>query len=328
ANCFCCNSHHNDLVTIYTEAESDGFRLDSYEAWIGLYRYQGLSSSRPWYWSHGGNYSYYETKWAHYESQYSGDCAHVSYSNKRVYGSDCRTYYFFICHEYHGLNLEHLRYKFIPQSKTWSEAQQYCRDKYDDLAYITYFAPVEEEDFPVWIGLHRDGETWKWSTGMSNYEKWTSGEPGEDNDCVTISSLSKNMDTRNCSDRFPFICIKDNLLLVKENKTWEEALDHCRGLTPPTHYTRYDLVSVQLGAEYDYVMRKIMEADTEEVWTGLRFLAGHWLWVNGADMMYPDLPLCPVDFQHCGSMSKNNNTEGFQTRDCTETRNFLCYRKN
>uniref|UniRef100_A0A3Q1GS00 C-type lectin domain-containing protein n=1 Tax=Acanthochromis polyacanthus TaxID=80966 RepID=A0A3Q1GS00_9TELE len=219
-----------------------------------------MTSSCTWHWSNGKRYHKDDTKWGHNDSRNRGDCAHVSYSHKMVYVSDCSTYYFFIC------QYQPSKYKFIAQSKTWYEAQEYCEDKYDDLAYMTdpIYRAVEEEDFPVWIGLHRDGETFKWSKGLSDYEKWAPGEPGDDN-CVAISSISKNMNTRNCSDRFPFICIKDNLLLVKENKTWEEALDHCRGLTPSTHYTRYDLVSVQLGEEYDYVMQKIMEADTEEV---------------------------------------------------------------
>ncbi|XP_039652092.1 struthiocalcin-1-like [Perca fluviatilis] len=112
---------------------------------------------------------------------------------------------------------------------------------------------------------------------------------------------------------------------IKENKTWEEALEHCRALSSTSQPTlRYELVSVQPGEDQDYVMNRVMEAETEEVWAGLRFLAGEWLWVNGASMLYSDLPLCPPLVQHCGALSKNN-TGSMETKDCSEKRNFLCY---
>nr|XP_008295546.1 PREDICTED: uncharacterized protein LOC103368830 [Stegastes partitus] len=149
-----CRRHRTDLATIYTNSDRDRLDMDSYNAWIGLYR-------KP-----------------------------VSKKKKK----------------------DDYEYTFIPQSKTWSEGQQYCQTEYNDLARVTYStsgsAVNEERDFPVW--------------------------------------------------------------------------------------------------------------------TGLRFLAGHWLWVNGADMKLSDLPLCPVNWQYCGSLSKNN-TGGPLARDCTETKNFLCY---
>ncbi|TDH17435.1 hypothetical protein EPR50_G00008210 [Perca flavescens] len=133
------------------------------------------------------------------------------------------------------------------------------------------------------------------------------------------------MATQNCSARFPFVCFGDNLVLVKENKTWEEALEHCRALSSTSQSNlRYELVSVQPGEDQHYVMNRVMEADTDEVWAGLRFLAGEWLWVNGASMLYSDLPLCPPLVQHCGALSKNN-TGSVETKDCSEKRNFLCY---
>lgn len=116
------------------------------------------------------------------------------------------------------------------------------------------------------------GQTWKWSAGFSNYTNWAPDEPDNSKNCVSISSLSKNMTTQDCSSRFPFLCYRtgqdnlvleeeNNLVLVEENKTWEEALEHCRALSPPTSY---DLVSIQ-AEDYDYVMKKLVEANAEEV---------------------------------------------------------------
>ncbi|XP_026234422.1 E-selectin-like [Anabas testudineus] len=131
------------------------------------------------------------------------------------------------------------------------------------------------------------------------------------------------MITQSCSARYPFICFTDNLVLVKENKTWEEALEYCKALTSPT-YSPYQLVSVQPGDDFSYMWNRVMEADTDEVWTGLRFLAGNWMWINGADMLFSDLPLCPLNGQNCGAFSKND-TDSLETRDCLEKKNFLCY---
>lgn len=74
------------------------------------------------------------------------------------------------------------------------------------------------------------------------------------------------MATQNCSARFPFVCFRDNLVLVKENKTWEEALEHCRALKSPHHVSiLYDLISVQPGEDHNYMMNKVTEANTEKV---------------------------------------------------------------
>ncbi|KAI3376870.1 hypothetical protein L3Q82_000122 [Scortum barcoo] len=182
---------------------------------------------------------------------------------RRFYGTSCEEINFFICHKPNGIFLDYI---FIPEPKTWSEAQQYCRANYNDLATIRGDYEMDKavisQDFPVWTGLHRDGETWKWSTGVSEYRDWASNEPGSNGDCVSILSVHKKMATQNCSALFPFICISDNLVLVKENKTWEEALEHCRNLEP-THSV-YDLVSVE-PVDHEYMIQKIMEANTEKV---------------------------------------------------------------
>ncbi|CAG12483.1 unnamed protein product [Tetraodon nigroviridis] len=65
-------------------------------------------------------------------------------------------------------------------------------------------------------------------------------------------------------------------------------------------------------------------ACTEKVWTGLRFLAGDWLWVNKATLRYSELPPCPQQGQQCGALAKKD-TGSVEGTDCLLKLNFLCY---
>uniref|UniRef100_A0A672Y873 C-type lectin domain-containing protein n=2 Tax=Sphaeramia orbicularis TaxID=375764 RepID=A0A672Y873_9TELE len=211
---------------------------------------------------------------------------------------------------------------------TWSEATEHCTPHREDLwTDHVGSTSVRVANFPVWIGLYREGETWSWSTAETEYRHWDDEEPSAGN-CVTIASLTKKMSTKNCSSLYPFTCFSDNLILVKENKTWEEALEHCRSfwMYPYNHYYIHSgLVSVQPGEDHAYMRLRVREATTEKVWVGLRFLVDQWRWVNGVDMLFSDLPECPVEQQRCGALSANSNSSTLEPMDCLETNNFLCY---
>ncbi|CAL8382142.1 unnamed protein product [Arctogadus glacialis] len=87
---------------------------------------------------------------------------------------------------------------------------------------------------------------WNTSAGKpTNYEDWAEGQPTADGDCVGISNKDKKMTILDCDSKWPFYCFQDNLVLLKEDKTWEEALEHCRAmdLTDPNNH-RNDLISI------------------------------------------------------------------------------------
>ncbi|CAM4486144.1 unnamed protein product [Leuciscus chuanchicus] len=86
-----------------------------------------------------------------------------------------------------------------------------------------------------------------------------------------------------------------NLILVQEKKTWEEALEYCR--------FRY----VDLAYLDSKVIPNLSNAQTESVWTGLRFLDGKWFWVSKKNVETNiDLPSCPREPYRCGAHNSQN----------------------
>ncbi|XP_008289409.1 snaclec alboaggregin-B subunit alpha-like [Stegastes partitus] len=136
-----------------------------------------------------------------------------------------------------------------------------------------------------------------------------------------------------CGAGRSFMCSDEKLILVKESKTWEEALEHCRSLeildpnvaTAPYRNYRYDLATLISQDDHTKAREKAQEADSQSVWTGLRHLAGQWMWVSGEPVTYETILTCPQS-KACGVMPKEGN-ETFSIRECHQRRNFLCSRR-
>uniref|UniRef100_A0A3P9IBD1 C-type lectin domain-containing protein n=1 Tax=Oryzias latipes TaxID=8090 RepID=A0A3P9IBD1_ORYLA len=116
-----------------------------------------------------------------------------------------------------------------------------------------------------------------------------------------------------------FFCL--NLIVVQEEKTWEEALEHCRE-------NHDDLTSLLSETENRLARREIQNSTvTQRVWVGLRFLGDTWRWVNGDPLKFqawnqtgdPDQQ-SPVQ-KRCGALSKQGEWEN---QDCQEKLNFIC----
>ncbi|XP_041833577.1 C-type mannose receptor 2-like [Melanotaenia boesemani] len=222
--------------------------------------------------------------------------------------------------------------------KTWNEAQSFCRKNHTDLVTIRN----EDENQLIandksWIGLYREDENspWKWSSSGENatYFKWGHNEPNNPETELCVVRWDKD-DWKNddCSKKNNFLCYGDNLVLVMENKTWEEALDHCRSLggedseNPDSVSWKpsYDLATLMTEDDHDYAREEAQQATTDEVWTGLHFLGDGWLWVGGEPVQYQDIPSCLA--YGCGVLEKNSNTS-FGLRACSQRRNFFCYKR-
>lgn len=206
----------------------------------------------------------------------------------------------------------------------WSSAQKYCRTKYVDLATITtdrenqrlMDTAAELNIARMWIGLKRtepDSNEWQWSDGgATNFFKWGPNQPdngGGSEDCVMMFTTGWN--DLNCASDLSFYC-SWKPVLVKEKKTWQEALEYCR-----KYHTNLagPVFSEQLS---------LPENATVSVWTGLHFMNGQWVCVSGAPKWnLVLLPSCPDPRFRCGSL--NTITRVWENRDCSENLYFLCY---
>ncbi|KAL3066009.1 hypothetical protein OYC64_016031 [Pagothenia borchgrevinki] len=230
----------------------------------------------------------------------------------------------------------------VPLRMNWSSAQEYCREHYTDLATIRDekdIDAIQSISYPChwnnhcWIGLLRDTtnqDEWNWSDGDEStfIRRFEYHDPNVNHDCGALSTYMLIDDF--CNEQHSFVCHDDDLILVKENKTWEDALEHCRNLdidpsVSDTYLNHvYDLAHMDFGGENSLARRKVQDSETAEVWIGLRFLAGRWLWVNGTPLQ-KQLNACPEPKRRCGTMSKTGVMHPLM--DCLERRNFFCSKK-
>ena len=108
------------------------------------------------------------------------------------------------------------------------------------------------------------GADWEWNNGRADYKNWEEGKPTVDGDCVGLSNTENNMANLDCDTLWPFYCYSDNLVLVKEDKTWEEALEHCRAMDSADPL-RNDLISLSGPSDLHTVWSRVNEATTNEV---------------------------------------------------------------
>ncbi|XP_047659622.1 macrophage mannose receptor 1-like [Tachysurus fulvidraco] len=177
------------------------------------------------------------------------------------------------------------KYVYISDKKSWYDAQTYCREKYTDLVSVRNQTENDEirsvvnisDSTDVWIGLFND--SWYWSDrSNSTFRYWRSDKPSGSLICAAVSESEQRYWTDvNCTEKLPFICHENKVILIKEKLTWWEALTYCR-----SHH--HDLVSVRTEEMQLWVKEVTQNASTEHVWLGLRHDCAQrvWFWVVGS----------------------------------------------
>ncbi|KAK7168565.1 hypothetical protein R3I93_004782 [Phoxinus phoxinus] len=226
-----------------------------------------------------------------------------------------------------GLIKQHF---FVNEDKNWDDALKHCRFFFHDLSTFTTESEVQQfledavgQTSNAWVGLHKESGVWKWTEGEKATQiSWDSlNLPGLNENCAFLHKSTKKLHDENCDAILQLFCVNiSKFVLVRQEESWEGALEYCR-----QHYN--DLASLSSENRRNSALRKITQADTGYVWTGLRFLAGEWRWVNGDDLDFTawsqtGLPRCPARNLRCGALDKQ--TRVWTHRDCEEKLNFFC----
>ncbi|XP_053085634.1 macrophage mannose receptor 1-like [Pangasianodon hypophthalmus] len=222
------------------------------------------------------------------------------------------------------------RHILIKETKTWYDAQTYCREKHIDLVSVRNKTENEEiwrviQNETVWIGLFNN--SWKWSDqSNSSFRYWSSDKPSGCLNCTAVSVSEQHYwSDVNCKEKLPFICHENKLILIKENLTWKEALRYCRN-----HH--YDLVSVRTEEMQLWVKEVARNASTEHVWLGLRHTCalGFWYWVTGEMICYQDwAPGNGTGFEDCSNEERTGAVQSGGEQQWISlpqsyTLNFIC----
>ncbi|KAK2817799.1 hypothetical protein Q7C36_021732 [Tachysurus vachellii] len=269
-------------------------------------------------------------------------CVTCNKDNTLWNDNKCKTLYPFVCYKEKKTN--NIKYELIKDKKSWYDAQTYCRENYIDLVSVRNQTendeikkvaqhlkceasqqPTKDCEENIWIGLFND--SWNWSDQRnSTFRYWSSDKPSGSLNCSAVSESEQRYWTDvNCTEKLPFICHENKLILIKENKTWKEALIYCRN-----HH--HDLVSVRSEEMQLWVKEVTQNASTEHVWLGLRHTCalGFWYWVNGEMICYQNwAPGNGTGLEDC---SHEERTGAVQSRGDqkwislpqSQTLNFIC----
>ncbi|XP_016522171.1 C-type mannose receptor 2-like [Poecilia formosa] len=298
------------------------------EAWIGLYNQ--TEGDRRQYWSLPGvEFDDNETIWNPGEPNVCGkreNCGLLVNTSTWGYAS-CSIQRYFLC--YNDTNTTH-KYHLIKEKKSWQEAQSYCREKHTDLISGTKQLQDEEVEKVMksthrkpFIGLFRD--TWRWSDGSNfSFRHWNKNfknvEHNRDQCVMAVPRDKGRWKNESCNDKKPFICYDDKVILIKENKTWEDALTYCRD-----HH--HDLVTITNMEDQRWIQEKVKNASTDYVWIGLHYAWSlhFWFWVSDEVVSYENWASCPKmdDCDVSGAMETRGGHKWLEKKD-SETFNFIC----
>ncbi|XP_047192056.1 macrophage mannose receptor 1 isoform X2 [Scophthalmus maximus] len=319
-----CRTNHTDLAILFNGPDEKRLRqsagnMDEPEAWIGLYHHQ--PSTRQWHWSlPEETFHEDDTRWDTDEPNGGGqqeNCVIITRDKKWIDLKCDKKNEFVCCDGKQNCSIVH-------EEKKWREAQIHCREKNRDLIsgikQLEEFT-VTESQKKMWIGLFRD--KWRWSSGNRfNFRNWESDQDETEGEkCASIQLTGlKKWKSADCGETKPFFCYDDGMILIRENKTWEDAWIYCR-----ENYE--DLVSITDARQLELIAARAKMADTDHVWLGLRYSCtlDLWFWVTGERFSYNRFD-SNQESNRCNAaiaMEMGGGHMWFQ-RDDDEKLNFIC----
>ncbi|CAB1345908.1 unnamed protein product, partial [Coregonus sp. 'balchen'] len=225
------------------------------------------------------------------------------------------------------------KYSLVPEMKNWTEAQEYCRQRFTNLSIIQ-----TEEDWraikstlgnfngDVWIGLHREkpdpNEKWKWSDGEDfMFFNWRIGfgDHTKGHDCVL--SISSHWEPVPCESPRQYMCQRVHhgngttekvYELMTGPKDQKDAVTDCRTIQGR------ELASICNQKEqeaFDEVAKQ------EQIWIGLKNENNTWNWSSGEPFQEWDNSM---GGGNCVKLNSENDRK-WQRENCSTQKAFLCY---
>ncbi|KAI4893874.1 hypothetical protein NFI96_009813, partial [Prochilodus magdalenae] len=368
-----CREKHLDLVSVHSEeiqlwVKEVAQKASTKHVWLGL---RHTCAQSLWYWVSGFSICY--QNWAPGYGTGGEDCVSVERTGAVQSGGKqqwvslpedqelnfiCTTYEemdqnwvslsFFFLSAVCGVSA-HVPYRYVvvSESKTWTEAQNYCRQNYTDLATINTMEEMKKlnatlNDKPsssVWIGLVRRGiGEWLWSLADGGfyseggaYRNWNSGEPdnakGQGNEfCVGMFKDSGTWFDVLCDGPYTFVCYDENktnterYVFINEKKSWYGAQSYCRD-----HHT--DLVRVRNQTENQQVFNLNKQHPASHIWIGLFY--DSWTWSDQSNSSFRYWKSGP---DHYGQGAEGNCTTvsitekgRWDNETCSNQLPFICY---
>ncbi|KAJ3608746.1 hypothetical protein NHX12_023276 [Muraenolepis orangiensis] len=219
---------------------------------------------------------------------------------------------------------------------TWTDAQQHCRERFDDLATVESLEELNRlimstngfiyDVNQMWIGLYDDLTRWQWSHGNQDYImdqhyfNWSPNEPNfnqAQQNCTFMKPVTGKWIDYQCDAKMGSVCFNDegnNYTYVPKLVTWYEAKQHCQ-----SHHT--ELASVSDATENG----KIVALLGSDAWIGLH-RDPYSLWSDGSRDTYRNwIKGQPANFdglQHCVTMEFS--TAGYRDKSCDELSYVAC----
>ncbi|KAK1889680.1 Macrophage mannose receptor 1 [Dissostichus eleginoides] len=286
-----CREHFTDLATVSDMRDVERLTNSSQttDAWIGL-RSINERVIKEWHWSLPGE-------------------------NHK-----------FICYNETG---EQQYFVIDKPELNWLQAQSYCREHHTDL--VSGITQINSTEFnkrvdeftdqhgspDLWIGLFR--ETWSWSDGKNvSFRNWDPDSfVDEASKTCAMTTPNGNWSSDKCTYKKPFYCYDDKVILIKENKTWDEALTYCRE-------KHRDLVSITDSHQQRWVQKRAKMADTEFVWLGMRYTCTLDLWFWVSDRLVCNPNWAPDQMDDCGMATVMERDGKWYKKADNEKFNFIC----
>ncbi|XP_072543769.1 macrophage mannose receptor 1-like [Salminus brasiliensis] len=310
-----CRENFTDLVSIENQEEMDAVKA-ALNGTTGNY-WIGLKQKVSWSWSDGSNFSYSDWNTSEPNNPVGDNCVQL-YSEYGYKWADAGCHWPgpFVCYGLCTLSSCGSRqFHVVKEGKNWTEAQKFCRENFTDLATIE----SQEEMNASWI--------WSDKSNFS-YSDWYTGEPNNPvgDICVQLNSTAgyKWIDA-GCHWQDPFVCYEEiPLILIKEKKTWWEALRYCRE-------KHVDLVSVHTEEIQHWVEFVTKNVSTANVWVGLRHTCaqGLWFWVSGSTICYQNwAPGNGTGVEDCSGGERSgavqSGSKQWVSLPETQSLNFIC----